>query len=84
MRPAAAPSGASAAMHVYLSHPAALADLRRFLERADCVVSERNAHHLEVEFDEAISASQARRELDVYLATWQATHPGIEAYVIEM
>jgi hypothetical protein len=70
-------------LHVYLSQPAVLPDLRDFLERADCVVRECHAYDLEVRVTRALSEDQARRELDVYLATWQAFNPGIEAYVIE-
>jgi hypothetical protein len=31
----------------------------------------------------ALDQEQARRELNVYLASWQARHRGFEAYVIE-
>jgi hypothetical protein len=31
----------------------------------------------------AASRSQVRRELDVYLATWQATNTGVETYVVD-
>jgi hypothetical protein len=70
-------------LHVYVSHPTALPDLRDFLQRAECVVHARNAYDLEVDLPRALTPRQGRRELDVYLATWQALHPGIEAYVIE-
>lgn len=75
--------GASAALHVFISHPPSLQDLCAFLERADCVVQRCHAHDVEVHLPRAYSESQARRELDIYLATWQATNPGIEAYVVE-
>jgi hypothetical protein len=71
-------------MHVYVSHPAARPDVRDFLRRADLVVRDRDAHHLEVELEDAITAKQARRELDLCLARWQVIHPGVETYVVEM
>ena len=70
-------------MHVYISEPAVLPDLRDFLERSECVVRQWHAYDLEVHVTRAFSEAQARRELDVYLATWQAFNPGVEAYVIE-
>ena len=70
-------------MHVYISQPAVTADLRDFLERSDCIVRELHPYDLEVHVTRALSEAQARRELDVYLATWQALNPGVEAYVIE-
>jgi hypothetical protein len=70
-------------LHVFISHPASLEDLCAFLERADCLVKRWDAHDVEVHLPRAYSESQARRELDIYLATWQATNPGIEAYVVD-
>jgi hypothetical protein len=71
-------------MHVYVSPPAARPDVRDFLRRADWVVSDRDGHHLEVELKNAIAATEARRELDRCLASWQVLHPGVETYVVEM
>jgi hypothetical protein len=70
-------------MHVFISHPAAVPALRDFLERAECVVGACNPYDLEVHLAHAPSEAHARRELDVYLATWQAMNPGVEAYVAD-
>jgi hypothetical protein len=70
-------------LYVYISEPSARSTLGDFLEGHDCVVRERNAYELDVHVVRALSEAQAHRELEVYLATWQAFNRGIEAYVIE-
>ena len=57
--------------------------LQYFLQRAGCVAEERSPHTLEVDVSSARDEAQALRELNVYLASWQARHRGVEAYVIE-
>ena len=83
MRPAAATPGASAALHVYISDPALFRDLCTFLQRAECVVGQRHAQDVEVDVPLAYSKAQARRELDIYLATWQVMNPGVEVYIVD-
>jgi hypothetical protein len=83
MRPAAATPGASAALHVYISDPALFRDLCAFLQRAECTVGPRHGQDVEVEVPLAYSEAQARRELEIYLATWQAMNPGVEAYIVD-
>jgi uncharacterized protein YggU (UPF0235/DUF167 family) len=70
-------------LHVFISHPQLLFDLQAALRRAGCVAEQRRSHELEVYIPDAPSDGQARRELDAYLATWQSTHPGVEAYIVE-
>jgi hypothetical protein len=81
--PAAATPGAPCGLHVFISDPQLLFNLQDLLRRAGCVAEQRRSHELDVYLSEAPSHEQARRELNVYLATWQATHPGVEAYIIE-
>jgi hypothetical protein len=69
-------------MHVYISHPSLREDLRAFLERAGCSARERGSHELEVLIPHAPSEGQARRELDIYLATWQVMNRGVETYIV--
>jgi hypothetical protein len=69
-------------LHVYISHPALRDDLRAFLERADCVIREYGAQKLEVDIPHAPSEAQGRRELDIYLASWQVMNRGVETYVL--
>jgi hypothetical protein len=70
-------------LHVYLSHPELIHDLRTHLERAECVVDRCHGHDLEVQLPAASSEAQARRELDIYLAVWQVMNRGVEAYRVE-
>jgi hypothetical protein len=70
-------------LHVFISHPSSLEDLRAFLEQAECVVTRCQAHNLEVELPRAYSEAHARRELDIYLATWQTMNLGVEVYVVD-
>ena len=60
-----------------------LRSLQDLLRQAGCVAEERRSHQLEVYLPGAPSEDQARRELNVYLATWQAKNPGVEAYILE-
>lgn len=57
--------------------------LQYFLQRASCVAEQLSPQTLEVKVPSAPDEAQARRELNVYLASWQARHRGFEAYVIE-
>jgi hypothetical protein len=70
-------------LHVYLSHPELIHDLRAHLERGECVVDGCHGHDLEAQLPAAPSEAQARRELDIYLAVWQVMHPGVEAYRVD-
>jgi hypothetical protein len=69
-------------LHVFISHPELLQDLCAHLERSGCVVDGRYGREAKVHLPDVASSAQARRELDIYLAVWQAMHPGIEAYVL--
>lgn len=70
-------------MYVYVGDHGSLRSLQGFLRRADCVAEEARAHELEVSVPEAPSERQARREVDIYLAIWQARNPGVEAYILD-
>jgi hypothetical protein len=70
-------------MRVYISDPSLLRNLQEFLKRADCVAEQARSHELEVFNPSAPNQRQAQRELNVYLASWQARNPGTDAYIIE-
>jgi hypothetical protein len=70
-------------LYVFISNPNLLRDLQFSLQRTDCVAEQRTVHVLEVSVPSAPDEEQAQRELNVYLASWQARHRGVEAYVIE-
>ncbi len=66
-------------MRVRLPDPALRADLRDFLHRWGCVTYEVIDGALEVVSDTpAERQGRRRRELDIYLETWRAHHPGLE------
>jgi hypothetical protein len=69
-------------LHVFISHPELLQDLCAHLERSGLVIDGCFGREAKVRAPDAVSGAQARRELDIYLAVWQAMHPGVEAYVI--
>jgi len=69
-------------LYVFVSDHSALRSLQEHLRRAECVAEPARAHELEVYVPSAPSDRQARREVEVYVAVWQASHPGVEAYVL--
>jgi hypothetical protein len=71
-------------LNVYVNDPSVIPHLRAHLEAAGCLVGERDAYHLEVRLPRVATEVQAQREVDVFLATWQTLHPGVEAYVVEL
>jgi hypothetical protein len=58
-------------------------NLRNSLRRVGCVAEERRSHELDVFVPAAPSEDQARREVNVYLATWQARNTGVETCIVE-
>src|SRR5215211_8922721 len=70
-------------MHVFISDPSSLRNLQEFLRRAERVAEQCRSHVLEVYVPNAPNDRHARRDLNVYLATWQANNGGIEAYFLE-
>ena len=69
-------------LYVFVSDHSALRSLQEHLRRAECVAEQARAHELEVYVPSAPNDRQARREVEVYVAVWQASHPGVEAYVL--
>ncbi len=70
-------------MYVYISDPDQILNLQQFLRQAGCVAERRRSHELVVYLPDAPSEAQARREVNVYLASWQARNRGVEAYVLD-
>jgi hypothetical protein len=70
-------------MHVYISDPSLLRNLEELLRRTGFVAEQCRSHELEVSVPSAPNEPQARRELNVCLATWQALNRGVEAYIVE-
>jgi hypothetical protein len=69
-------------VYVYVSDAAALLNVQDFLRRSECVVVKRRSHELEV-FVPGQPDDQARREVSISLATWQAMNPGIDTYIVD-
>ncbi|HXL44829.1 MAG TPA: hypothetical protein VN960_12325 [Gaiellaceae bacterium] len=74
--------GVLAAMRVRISDAVLLGDLTDFLEAAECRVRKVGEATLDVAMPRAPSAEQAQREIDIYLKTWQAMHPGSYARIV--
>jgi hypothetical protein len=74
--------GVLAAMRVRISDAVLLGDLTDFLEAAECRVRKVGEATLDVTMPRAPSAEQAQREIDIYLKTWQAMHPGSYARIV--
>jgi len=74
--------GVLAAMRVRISDAVLMGDLADFLEAAECRVRKVGEATLDVAMPRAPSAEQARLEIDIYLKTWQAMHPGSYARIV--
>jgi hypothetical protein len=72
----------SVPMLLRLSDSGYTISLRDHLRRVGCVVVERGPAELQVVVD-APSSGQARRELEVYVGTWRATHAGVDVRMLE-
>jgi hypothetical protein len=68
-------------MRVRVTDEALVGDLEDFLVAAECRVRRIGKVTLDVTMS-APSQDQARRELDIYLKTWQAMHPGTHARIV--
>ncbi len=66
-------------MIVEISDPSCAEDLIRFLRAARCEASPVDTRTITVDLYEAPNEEAARRELELYLAAWQASHPGVRA-----
>jgi hypothetical protein len=69
-------------MRVRVSDPALLGNLQRYLRAAECVVEKADEDILDVSMPRAPSDDQARREVAIYLRTWQAMNPGADAEIV--
>lgn len=70
-------------LYVYISNPNLFFSLQEFLRQTGCTAERRRSHELVVCIPGAPSETQARREVNVYLASWQARNPGVETYIVE-
>ena len=70
-------------MNVFISDPSSLRGLQDHLRRADCIAEQCRPNQLEVYVPNASNDGRARRQINIYLTTWQANNQGVEAYVVE-
>jgi hypothetical protein len=63
--------------------PDAREDLLEFLRRADCRAEAEDDTIVVVDVPAAYGEDQARMEVDLYLKAWQASHPDVEAHLLE-
>jgi hypothetical protein len=66
-------------MNVELSDPSLADDLAAFLCRAECETERNGGGTLVVTMPATLPEHAARLELEAYLQTWQALHPGVRA-----
>jgi hypothetical protein len=64
---------------IEISDPAAGADLVAFLQAARCEAEQAGPRRINASLPDAPSEHEARRKLELYLAAWQARHPGMRA-----
>lgn len=70
-------------LRIRVSDRRLLRDLLDLFRRADCVAEQASADSIEVYVPRAPTHEQARREVEVYLATWQARHPEATAELLD-
>ena len=63
--------------------PAAQEELLEFLRRADCEAHADGDGAVLVEVPDT-DEGQARLEVDLYLKAWQASHPDVDAHMLEI
>jgi hypothetical protein len=63
--------------------PEAREELLEFLRRADCEARAEDEGTVVVEVPDALGDEQARLEVDLYLKAWQASHPDVEAHLLD-
>jgi hypothetical protein len=64
-------------------HPEAREELLEFLRRANCITRVDDDGCVIVEVPDAIGEDQARLEVELYIKAWQASHPDVEAHLIQ-
>jgi hypothetical protein len=64
-------------------NPNARQELLEFLRRAKCEARADGDEAVVVQVPEALGEEQARLEVDLYLKAWQASHPDVEAHLLE-
>ena len=69
--------GVPGAKLVRINEPGLLADLQDYLRATECVAERVSPDELAISVPGAPNEDQARREIALYLDTWQALNPGV-------
>ena len=70
-------------LYVIVDKPRLVSDLQEFLRELGFVAAHPRRGGLEVSIPGSTDTAQARRVVNVYLAIWQAIHPGAHASIAE-
>jgi hypothetical protein len=70
-------------LYVIVDRPRIVSDLQEFLRELGFIAAHRRDEGLDVSIPGSPDTAQARRVVNVYLAIWQAVHPGVRASIVE-
>ena len=70
-------------LYVIVDRPRLVGDLQEFLQALGFITAHPRGEGLDVSIPGSPDTAQARRVVNVYLAIWQAVHPGVRASIVE-
>ena len=70
-------------LYVIVDRPRLVSDLQEFLQALGFIAAHPRGEGLNVSIPGSPDTAQARRVVNVYLAIWQAVHPGVRASIVE-
>jgi hypothetical protein len=70
-------------LHIIVDRPRLVSDLQEFLQALGFITAHPRGEGLDVSIPGSPDTAQARRVVNVYLAIWQAVHPGVRASIVE-
>jgi hypothetical protein len=70
-------------LYVIVDRPRLVSDLQEFLQALGFITAHPRGEGLDVSIPGSPDTAQARRVVNVYLAIWQAVHPGVRASIVE-
>ena len=70
-------------LYVIVDRPRLVSDLQEFLQALGFIAAHPRGEGLDVSIPGSPDTAQARRVVNVYLAIWQAVHPGVRASIVE-
>jgi hypothetical protein len=70
-------------LYVIVDRPRLVSDLQEFLRELGFIAAHPRGEGLDVSIPGSPDTAQAKRVVNVYLAIWQAVHPGVRASLVE-